>query len=569
MVFPRDSPPGQRNALARLARVLSESHAARVGETTVVSAQVHLQGARDPEEVSAILGSDAGQVFYHRERAGEVLHIDVFHSPGCLGPRDVARSLLSALSGMSFEPCPGNTAPSIGPLLSYIDIQTGGGGGRIDGHLCYGQESGVRQVHLTHVHVTALAAPEVLASVFTIVAAVESAIEGGGLELRKIRRVRTARGMSPVDMGGYQASSDSLLKQLPEPGQGGEASPFLQEALARQVAREVGSAGDARRLLEQLAGGLKAAEFSRLRLTGEKSPEEVRRILSRSHLMQFDGQMYKLTDEGALALAFLKEHSHEIEAYLRRVLWSLPRSRTPAGERKGHRTEPTLDRGRGPALPRSQGEPLSQLAVAETVASMGIRTLLARDSGFVPSDLRFSRSRVKRGSPVILLLDASASMAGRRMRAAKEVARHLILAGKEKVCIVTFQDSDANVVCPFTRSARKAEAGLMQVQAIGLTPLAKGLEKALELSTRSLRKPLILCITDGIPTVPSWTLSPVEDALAAARNLAKRGVRFGCIGLEPNRGFLTQMTSAAKGTLYVVDELEASTLAAIARKENP
>ena len=235
------------------------------------------------------------------------------------------------------------------------------------------------------------------------------------------------------------------------------------------------------------------------------------------------------------------------------------------------------------AFPRREGEPLSGLAVAETAVSMAVRTALVRggraavaeagaagpgDTGFNASDLRFSYMREKKASPVILLLDASASMAGRRMRAAKELARHLVLAGREKISIVTFQDSDVKVVCPFTRSVRKVDEGLSQIQAMGLTPLARGLEKALELSSRSLKKPLVLCVTDGIPTVPSWTLSPIEDAIIAARNLAKRGVRLGCIGLEPNRGFLRQMVSAAKGTLYVVEELEASALAAIARKES-
>ena len=216
---------------------------------------------------------------------------------------------------------------------------------------------------------------------------------------------------------------------------------------------------------------------------------------------------------------------------------------------------------------------MGNLAVPETIIAAGVRAATTRlpsgaaNTPFTVGDLRFAHSRVKRGSPVILLLDASASMAGRRMRAAKELARHMVLAGKDKVSIVAFQDSDVKVICPFTRSIRKVETGLREVQALGLTPLARGLEKALELASHTLRKPLVLCITDGIPTVPSQSMSPIEDALSAARSLAKKGVRLGCIGLEPNSGFLRQMVQTAKGTLYVVEELEASTLAAIARKE--
>lgn len=575
IVFPKDSLPGQRNALARLNRVLGESHAVRAGETAVISAQVHMQDVRVPQEVTAVLGSDAGQVFYHRERAGEVMHMDIFHSPGRVDPKNVARNLLSALSGMQFEGYPGRPSPSVEPLMSYIDVQTAAGGGRIDGDLCYGQEEGARQAHLTHVHVTALLAPEIIASVFTMVAAVESAIEESGLEIRKVQRVKTVRGATPVDISGYKATTDSLLRYVPQASEGSQQSIFRQEALARQVARDLGSAEESRKLLEHLAGGMKAAEFSRFRFGGDKSPEEVRQILSRSRLVKYDGQKYALTGEGRLALTFLKEHSHEVEAYMRRLIWSLPQRRMPAGERKGHKTEPSESRGRGLALPRKDGEPLSGLAVAETVISMAVSSCLVeppRAEGEPPafsvSDLRFSYMRSRRGSPIILLLDASASMAGRRMRAAKELARHLVLAGKEKVSIVAFQDSEVNVVCPFTRSVRKVDEGLAHVQAMGLTPLAKGLEKALELSARSIRKPLVLCITDGIPTVPAWTLSPIEDAVTAAKTLSKRGIRLGCIGLEPNQGFLRQMVSAGKGTLYVVEELEASTLAAIARKES-
>ncbi|MGE5580507.1 MAG: vWA domain-containing protein [Bacillota bacterium] len=576
IVFPEDSPPGQRSAIAKLWRVLNESKAARIAETTVVSTQVHMQDMAEPDTITAILESDAGRVFYRRENPGEVLHVDVFHSPGCLDPKDVARSMIAALAGLKFHAGQGGFVSSMEAFLPYIDVQTAGGGGRIDGQLSYGLEDGVRAAHQTHVHVTALMAPETVAALFTLVAAVESAVEDGGLELRKVKRVRTARGTTPMDMSAYQASSDSLLKQSPpDQGEPAQSSMFRQEALARRLAEDIGSAESARRLLEQLTKGMKAGEFARLKLGTDRSADEIRQALTRSNLMKYDGQKYSLTQDGADVLSFVTRHVHEIEAYLRRLLWSLPRNKVPQGERKGHKTEPCYSRGRGIALPRQQGEPMGDLAVPQTVIAATLRSEVAsslspglpRQASFDLEDLRFNHSRVKRGSPVILLLDASASMAGRRMRAAKELARHLVLAGKDRVSIVAFQDSDVKVVCPFTRSLRKVESGLRGVQALGLTPLARGLEKALELASHSLKKPLVLCVTDGIPTVPSRTMSPTEDALEAARELARRGVRLGCIGLEPNSGFLRQMAQVAKGTLYVVEELEASTLAAIARKE--
>lgn len=582
IVFPKAAPPGQKNALARLRRLLADKGAAKVGETAVVSLKIHIQDVSSPAEVTAITTVDAGQVFYGRDRHGEVLHIDVFHSPGCLDPKVIGRRLLAALSGMRFEPASGGPPPGLDPLLSYIDIQTGAGGGRLDGELTYGTEEGVRRAHMTHVHIACLAVPEMVASVFTAIAAVESAIEEMGLELRRIERVRLAKGNGPLDMSNYRASSDSLLRQLTASGQDTAASAYRKEALARKAAQDIGSAADSEKLLEQLSHGLRAGEFAKLRLDTDKGPDELRQIVTKSGLARYDGHRYTLTRDGMMALSYLKEHSAEVESYLRRLLWSLPAKRMPAGERRGQKVEPSLSRGRGMALPAAKGESLPELAIPETAISWALRargsTLAAvpkagtgNAGGFgnlTVSDLRFSYARERRGAPIILLLDASASMAGRRIRAAKELARHLVLAGKEKVSIVAFQDSDVKVVSDFTRNRRKVEQGLREVQALGLTPLASGLEKALELSLRSAKKPLVLVITDGIPTVPSKSMSPVDDALEAAKKLAKRGVRLGCVGLEPNRGFLRQMVTNARGALYIVDELEASTLAAIAKRES-
>jgi len=581
MPFPEGMPAGQRSAILRLKRLLDEKGAARVGETAVVSLKVHVQDVSVPDEVTAVVSGDAGRVFYNRERPGEVLHVDVFHSPGCLDPKLVGRRLLSALSGIRFEPAGGSWHEGLEPLLSYIDIQTGSGGGRLDGDLTYGQEEGVRRAHTTHVHIACLMKPEVLASVFTIVASVESAALEAGLELRKVKRVRVTRGGGSLDITDYQASGDSLLRNVASGDKESAAHLYRQEALARKVAHDLGSASDSERLLEGLARGMRAGDFARLRLSTDKSPEEGRTLVTRSGLAMYDGNKYCLTQEGMMALTFLKSHSSEIEAYLRRLLWSLPSRKMPTGERKGLRPEPSMSRGRGIVLPAIKGEHLPSLAIPETIVAWKMRTVASTfrlalsptgqggiSESPIWSDLRFTYSRERKGMPIILLIDASASMAGRRIRAAKELARHLVLAGKEKVSIVTFQDMDVKVVAEFTRSRRKIEEGLTQAHALGLTPLAKGLEKALELSVRSSKKPLILAITDGIPTVPSKSLSPVQDALEAARMIARRGIRFGCVGLEPNRGFLKDMVANAKGTLYIVEELEASTLAAIAKKES-
>jgi len=573
MIFPQGADSKQKDALTKLFHLIKGSLAARVGETTVVSTKVHIHDVRRPWEVIALSAADAGEVFYHRKKPREIIHIDVFHSEGLVSPDEVALSVRSALSGLILQSEDGSPCSSLPGLFPYIDVQTGMGGGRMDGNLTYGREEGVLRAHRTHVHVTTLNLPEIVASIFSLVAAVESAVERSGLEIRKIRRVRMALGNSPIDMGDYQATSDSLLRNL-SPGEIPKTSSlYYMEALARQAAKDTGTAEDAHNILESLRHGMGSGDFQRYRFIRDKTPEEVRKALVRSNLARYDGQKYTLTQEGEMALSFLKERSMEIESYLRRLLWSLPAKTVPRAERSSPTLEPRDTRGRGIPLPKMPGEPAGGLALPETAVSRGLRCLYPSAPGFVtssflPEDLRFSYARERKSTPLMLLIDASASMAGRRIAAAKELARHLIITGRDKVSVVVFQDTDAQVVCDFTRNLRKLEVGLRGVQAQGLTPLARGLEKALELSRRSVKKPLILCITDGIPTVPSKTLSPIDDAMEAAADLAKHSVRLGCIGLEPNQSFLKEMTKKAKGSLYIVDELEASNLAAIAKRES-
>lgn len=597
---PSGAPPGLLEALRRVADLLNSGLGARIGETAVVSTKVHVQDTNCPDDVLIASESDAGQVFYRRSRPGEVLHVDVFHSEGQVDPRIAAQKISSRLSSLVLETSTGRLWSSWDTILPYIDIQTALGGGRLTGSLLYGQEPGARQAHITHVHLEAASVPEIIAALFTIVSAVESSIEESGLELRKVRKVVMVRGGSPADASSYSASSDSLLRekhpsQLPMYSN----SFYRNEALARQIARDLGSAEAALQVLQDLEAGIQPADLPRTHQLS-RTPEEIRKILSSTNLVKYDGRRYLLTEDGRLALMFLKEHAREIDAYLRRLLWSLPARTVPSAQRKGHRFAPGHSRGRGVALPRNPDQVQASLDVPVTCIARGVRlreTILTQPDtmaqsvdaaqsietarsvetnqsvtapafSYHVSDLRFSHVRENRSRPVILLLDASASMAGRRIAAAREVARHLVLTGRDRVAVIVFQDAEASIVCGYTRNLTKLEQGLASIQAFGLTPLARGLEKACELAARSARKPLVLCITDGIPTVPLRTLSPVDDALAVARNLPKKRIKFGCIGLEPNKSFLKELARAARGTLYIVEELDASTLAAIARRES-
>ncbi|MBX6349936.1 MAG: VWA domain-containing protein, partial [Clostridia bacterium] len=193
-----------------------------------------------------------------------------------------------------------------------------------------------------------------------------------------------------------------------------------------------------------------------------------------------------------------------------------------------------------------------------------------RDPGvrLAPEDLRVVRRERPRPLDLVLLIDASASMAGARMRAAQELALRLLVGSRDRVAIVSFQDRGAALRVALTRNRAALARGVAGVRPCGLTPLAAALEAAVAyLRVAHARRPLLVLITDGIPTVSRTAAGPLEDALRAAEQVARARVPFTCVGLEPNKGYLVELAERAGGTLYVVEELEGATLAEIVEGE--
>ncbi|HEY8449080.1 MAG TPA: VWA domain-containing protein, partial [Bacillota bacterium] len=187
---------------------------------------------------------------------------------------------------------------------------------------------------------------------------------------------------------------------------------------------------------------------------------------------------------------------------------------------------------------------------------------------FGPDDLRVRLRRRRRPVDVFLLIDASASMSGERMRAAKTLARHLLWTTRDRVSVITFQERQVRITVPLTRNSLRVERGLATIRPFGLTPMASGLAVALDyLRSVRPRNPLVLLITDGIPTVPHEGKNPLDDALKQAARWRQVHVAFTCIGLQPNERYLRDLVAAAGGSLHIVDELEADTLVAIATAE--
>src|SRR5207248_2088411 len=133
----------------------------------------------------------------------------------------------------------------------------------------------------------------------------------------------------------------------------------------------------------------------------------------------------------------------------------------------------------------------------------------ARRVTMAPVDLREAVREGREGNLVLFVVDASGSMAARqRMRAVKGAVLSLLLDAyqrRDKVGLVTFRGTGAEVALPPTSSVEAAARRLTSLATGGRTPLAAGLIQAARvLATERIRDPrrraLLVVVTDGRAT---------------------------------------------------------------------
>lgn len=587
-----------RKLVAEMTRSLERGEGYRFGESAVVSRRLHLVSSARPGDVDVVTDTDAGKVFYHRRYDGQVLHIDIFHQVGEVDHRQVARAIveyagLHHRGGGHRRGTGGDEAPSgLGGrrLADYIDLQTASGGGRVTGSLAYGLGETLRRAHLTHVHLAALISSRDYPVVPGLVLSVEEEVRRQGLEIRRVERINHVRGGqgAPLDLSDYASPSDSLLKETrhdwstPEGGTPGTRPSYLRGIL--DLADEFGGLGELQEMLDTLNERPTWSDLHR-KLRNRIPLNQVLSRLEEEGLVESDRGVYNLSRDGHTLHDYVQRHRRDIELRFKVTLRRLPFTGRPA-RKPAAPTATVRARGRGALSYRrvqaAEGDDwVGSLAVPETMVTAFRRRLLGgagpashpgrpqTAAGAVSrADLMVHARRGLAPLDICLVIDASASMAGMRMRAAKYLAQHLLLSTRDRLAVVVFQEREAGLYVPFSRNYDQVEQGLRRIRPLGLTPLAEGLVEAAAYIRKERRHdPLLLLITDGIPTVPRWTMNPVADAQTAAARLARDKVRFSCIGLEPNRGFLKELAAAARGTLHIVDELEHTLLSEIAHTE--
>ncbi|MBH1936434.1 putative cobaltochelatase [Streptomyces sp. AV19] len=239
------------------------------------------------------------------------------------------------------------------------------------------------------------------------------------------------------------------------------------------------------------------------------------------------------------------------------------RSRTPHGRTTGSR--------------RPRGV-LSRLHLAATVQAAAphqrARGRAGRGLVVRRDDLREAVREGREGNLVLFVVDASGSMAARkRMSAVKGAVLSLLLDAyqrRDKVGMITFRGSGAEVALPPTSSVDAGAARLERLPTGGRTPLAAGLLQAHEvLRVERLRdpsrRPLLVVVTDGRATGGP---EPVARAARAAGLLAAGGTASVVVDCEagPVRlGLAAELGRSLLAPVVTLGELRADSVSALVR----
>ena len=157
------------------------------------------------------------------------------------------------------------------------------------------------------------------------------------------------------------------------------------------------------------------------------------------------------------------------------------------------------------------------------------------------ADLRLAVTEGRESNLVLLVVDASGSMAARRrMSAVKAAALSLLLDAyqrRDKVGLITFRGAEATLALPPTSSIDTAARRLQDLPSGGRTPLAEGLLCAaetlrLERIRDPRRRPLLVLVTDGRAT---YGPNAVARSRLIADQLRRTGVASLLIDCESGR----------------------------------
>ncbi len=187
------------------------------------------------------------------------------------------------------------------------------------------------------------------------------------------------------------------------------------------------------------------------------------------------------------------------------------------------------------------------------------------------ADFRVTRYRQRTETTTIFAVDASGSTALHRLGEAKGAVELLLsdcYVRRDRVALVSFGGTGADLLLPPTRSLVLARRRLAALPGGGGTPLAAGIEAALELSLDVLRRggtPLVLLLTDGRANIDRsgqpGRQAAADDARRAARRLAEAGVSALLVDTSPRpQPRARELAEALRGRYLALPRADAASL---------
>lgn len=176
-------------------------------------------------------------------------------------------------------------------------------------------------------------------------------------------------------------------------------------------------------------------------------------------------------------------------------------------------------------------------------------------------DFHVARFRQRTETTTIFVVDASGSTALNRLAEAKGAVEYLLAdcyVRRDRVALISFRGSSAELLLPPTRSLARAKRGLAGLPGGGGTPLAAGIDAARGLADELQRRgetPTTVFLTDGRANIARDGTAgrgrAEDDALAAARLIHSCGVGALLIDTAPRATPFAQCLATEMGAVYV------------------
>ena len=154
---------------------------------------------------------------------------------------------------------------------------------------------------------------------------------------------------------------------------------------------------------------------------------------------------------------------------------------------------------------------------------------------------------------VTIVIDRSGSMRGEKMEQAREALRQVVegLADGEFFNIIDYSDSIESFsdkpVAKTPETIKKARDYIANLKANGGTNIHDALIEALQQEPTPGTLPVVLFLTDGLPTVGQTGEVAIRDAAKAANKAGRRVFTFG-VGFDVNAPLLTGIARGSRAT---------------------